>query len=78
MDFLKTLTIYVIDSTIMICFTGGENDMVAIVEEKVKLLTIDGIDSRCSDACGDEDNCCEYGLDKMPIFNTMTVRELIK
>ncbi len=35
--------------------------MVAIVEEKSKLLTVDGIDSRCSDACGDEDNCCEYG-----------------
>lgn len=50
--------------------------MLAIVEEESKLLTIDGIDSRCPDACGDEDNCCEYGIDKMPIFNTITAQEL--
>lgn len=50
--------------------------MIKIVEDK-KLLTIDGLDSRCPDATGDEDNCCEYGIDKMPIFNTVTVFDMI-
>ncbi len=51
--------------------------MFAIVEEKTNLLTVDGIDTRCSDACGDEDNCCEFGIDKMPFFKTVTANELI-
>ncbi len=51
--------------------------MVAIVEEKSKLLTVDGIESRCSDACGDEDNCCEYGMDRVPVFNTINLYDMI-
>ena len=51
--------------------------MVVIKECKEKLLTVDGIDSRCPDACGDEDNCCEYGFDKMPAFRTVTVADLV-
>ena len=30
----------------------------------------------CSDACGDEDNCCEYGCDRMPQFETVTALDL--
>ncbi len=52
--------------------------MFVISENKQQLLTIDGIDSKCSDACGDEDNCCEYGMDKMPLFNTITLADLCK
>lgn len=51
--------------------------MVKIVE-KEELLTVDGLDSSCRDACGDEDNCCEYGMDKMPVFNTVTLFDMIK
>ena len=50
--------------------------MVKIVE-KEELLTVDGLDSNCRDVCGDEDNCCEYGLDKMPSFNAVTLFDMI-
>lgn len=50
--------------------------MTVIRESEKQLLTIDGIDSRCPDACGDEDNCCEYGFDKMPSFFTVTAKEI--
>lgn len=36
-----------------------------------------GFDSNCRDVCGDEDNCCEYGLDKMPSFNAVTLFDMI-
>ena len=48
-----------------------------IVEAK-ELLTVDGLDSTCRDVCGDEDNCCEYGIDKMPVFNTVTRFDIIE
>ena len=47
-----------------------------IVEDKI-LLTVDGLDSSCRDCCGDEDNCCEYGIDKMPMYNTVTLFDII-
>lgn len=51
--------------------------MVKIVEGR-ELLTVDGLDSNCRDATGDEDSCCEYGFDKMPIFNTVTLFDMVK
>ena len=48
------------------------------VEQDVQFLTVDGMDSSCRDACGDEDNCCEFGFDKMPMFNTVTLKELVR
>ena len=51
--------------------------MVKIVE-KEELLTVDALDSRCPDATGDEDNCYEYGIDKMPIFKTVTLFDMVK
>ncbi|WP_302550612.1 hypothetical protein [uncultured Dialister sp.] len=51
--------------------------MIEIKAQK-RLLTVDGLDSHCRDATGDEDNCCEYGWDKMPIFNTVTLAQMLK
>lgn len=32
----------------------------------------------CKDACGDEDNCCEYGFDMIPSFKSISLKDIIK
>ena len=31
----------------------------------------------CRDACGDEDNCCEYGIDMIPSYQSVSLKEMI-
>lgn len=61
-------------------FSFNLKEAVSVIKivEKEELLTVDGLDSNCRDATGDEDSCCEYGIDKMPIFNTVTLFDMLK
>lgn len=51
--------------------------MISIVEKEER-LRIENVDANCNNVCGDEDNCCEFGFDKMPIFNTVTLFDMLE
>jgi len=52
--------------------------MIIITEDISNWLSVETCGwGDCSDSCGDEDNCCEYGCDRMPGLVTLTVEDLL-